>query len=83
MLQGALYVGAAVTQATLIDFLLEAAAEAAEKTNGNREVEQCGPDKVYTALANHLERIAGNPVRMHCHCTFTQLCLDLPIMAMQ
>ena len=69
MLQGVLYAGAAVTQATLIDYLLEAASEAAQKTNGNREVEQCGPDKVYTALAHHLQRIAGNPVRLHSHCT--------------
>ena len=59
--------GAAVTQANLIDHLLEAASEAAKRTNGNREVEQCGPDRVYTALAHHLQRIAGNPVRPHLH----------------
>ena len=52
--------GAAVTQSTLIDYLLEAASK--QVTNGDKEGQSGGASGVYTALANHLQRIAGNQV---------------------
>ena len=61
-LQKGLFVGAAVTQASLVDYLLETASQLEKKTNGNKELAEGGTAKVYTALAHHLQRIAGNPV---------------------
>jgi len=67
-----LFIGAAVTQSTLIDYLLEAAAKPLKQhkhqTNSNKEIngDKEGPSGgvsgVYTALAHHLQRIAGNQV---------------------
>lgn len=69
VLQEGLFIGAAVTQARLIDYLLEASCEAHKKhkpaTKGsNQQVAgaQGGVSGVYTALAHHLQRIAGNSV---------------------
>ena len=68
-LQEGLFIGAAVTQATLIDYLLSAGSKAQHQdkpqTNGtkaSKNVPQTGTIGVYTALAHHLQRIAGNPV---------------------
>jgi len=67
-LQEGLFIGAAVTQATLIDYLLEVGSKShkkGSKTNGT-QVEKDdlhgGTTGVYKALAHHLQRIAGNPV---------------------
>ena len=58
--------GAAVTQSTLIDYLLEAASKPLKQrrhqTKGDKEGQSGGASGVYTALANHLQRIAGNQV---------------------
>ena len=74
VLQEGLFIGAAVTQASLIDYLLDASSAASKKhrheTNGgNGHVvgPQGGMPGVYTALAHHLQRIAGNPVSLVLH----------------
>ncbi len=71
-LQEGLFIGAAVTQSTLIDYLLEAASKPLKQhkhqtngnkeTNGDKEGRSGGVTGVYTALAHHLQRIAGNQV---------------------
>ena len=74
VLQEGLFIGAAVTQASLIDYLLDASS-ATHRTNeheahgDNEHVEapQGGMPGVYTALAHHLQRIAGNPVSTVLH----------------
>ncbi|KAL0029788.1 hypothetical protein WJX77_000034 [Trebouxia sp. C0004] len=62
-----LFIGAAVTQSTLIDYLLEAASKPLKQrkhqTNSDKERQGGGASGVYTALAHHLQRIAGNQVR--------------------
>lgn len=65
--QEGLFIGAAVTQASLIDYLLEASSAAQRKhgssrDNGHVEGPQGGVPGVYSALAHHLQRVAGNPV---------------------
>ena len=79
MLQEGLFIGAAVTQASLIDYLLDASSAASEKhqhqtnghnghlDNGHHEKPGGGLPSVYTALAHHLQRIAGNPVSTVVH----------------
>lgn len=74
VLQEGLFIGAAVTQASLIDYLLEASSAANKKNghetngdNGHLEKPQGGMPSVYTALAHHLQRIAGNPVSTAVH----------------
>lgn len=69
MLQEGLFIGAAVTQGTLVDYLLEAGSKAQKKRkhstngdNGHMDGPHGGASGVYTALAHHLQRIAGNPV---------------------
>lgn len=73
VLQEGLFIGASVTQASLIDYLLETSSAAHKKngheTNGDDghvEVARGGMPGVYTALAHHLQRIAGNPVSTYC-----------------
>jgi len=69
-LQEGLFIGAAVTQSTLIDYLLEAASNPLKKrkhqTNSDKEGRSGGASGVYTALAHHLQRIAGNQVSSSC-----------------
>lgn len=69
VMQEGLFIGAAVTQASVIDYLLEASSAAHKKhshgssrNNGHVEGPQGGVAGVYLALAHHLQRIAGNPV---------------------
>lgn len=69
VLQEGLCIGAAVTQASLIDYLLEASSAVHKKhrhgssqDNGHLEGPQGGVPGVYSSLAHHLQRIAGNPV---------------------
>ena len=74
VLQEGLFIGAAVTQASLIDYLLEASSAAHKKhkpeingADGRLEGPQGGMPGVYTVLAHHLQRIAGNPVSPAVH----------------
>ena len=79
VLQEGLFIGAAATQASLIDYLLDASSAASKKhqhqtnghnghlDNGHHEKPQGGMASVYTALAHHLQRIAGNPVSAVVH----------------
>ena len=69
VMQEGLFIGTAVTQASLIDYLLEASSAAHKKhrhessrDSGHVDGPQGGVPGVYSALAHHLQRIAGNPV---------------------
>ena len=67
-----MFIGAAVTQSILIDYLLDAASKPLKQhkhqtngnkeTNGDKEGRSGGVSGVYTALVHHLQRIAGNQV---------------------
>lgn len=76
-LQEGLFIGAAVTQSTLIDYLLEAASKPLKQrkhqSNGDKGGCSGGVSGVYTALAHHLQRIAGNQVSSACEQQSTRL----------
>ena len=89
MLQEGLFIGTAVTQASLIDYLLEASSAAHREDrhesngdNGHERAAQGGMPGVYTALAHHLQRIAGNPVSTVVHPVVTTAAVLPPLQHM-